>query len=126
MHLIALHDSVGSGNPLGVLNLRPVRGSGQGQGQNFRLSNETVLKLIGKKQKDDTRLILRLAKQKENNPNYGKLNVVSTHITLKIRHKETNRITVSSSLSKAVKELNTTSKTLKSYIKDPTLLICEF
>jgi len=124
MHLIALHDSVGSGNPLGVLNLRPVRGSGQGQ--NFRLSNETVLKLIGKKQKDDTRLILRLAKQKENNPNYGKLNVVSTHITLKIRHKETNRITVSSSLSKAVKELNTTSKTLKSYIKDPTLLRCAF
>lgn len=107
---------------LGVLNIRPVRGSGQ----NFRLSNETIFKLIGKKHKDDTRLILRLAKLKENNHNFNKLNVVSTRINIEVIHKETNRITMYSSLSKAAKDLKTTSKTLKSYIKDKTLFRGEY
>ena len=63
---------------LGVLNLRPVRGSKQ----NFRLSRETILKLIGKKHSNETRLLMSFAKIKENNPNYSKSNVVSTHVNV--------------------------------------------
>ena len=109
---------------LDVLNIRPVRGSGQ----NFRFSNETSIHkwMDGKKHKDDTRLLLRLAKLKENNFNFNKINVVSTRINIEVIHKETNIITMYSSLSKAAKDLKTTSKTLKSYIKDKTLFRGEY
>ena len=80
----------------------------------------------GKKHKDETRLIMRLGKLNKNNPNFNKLNVVSTCINIEVIHKETGRITMYSSLSKAIKELKTTSKTLKSYIEDKTLFRGEY
>ena len=107
---------------LGVLNLRPVRGSKQ----NFRLSRETILKLIGKKHSNETRLIMSLAKMKENNPNYGKSNVVSTCVNVEVKDKETNTIIIYTSFSRAAKELKTTIKTLKSYIGGSTLFRDKF
>ncbi len=100
-----------------VLNIRSVRGSGQ----IFRLSNEVVLKLVGKNHKEDTKLLMSVSKLGENNPKFGKLNVVSTYIKIQVIHTDTNCISIYPSLSKAAKQLNTTSKTLKSYIQYNTL-----
>jgi len=100
-----------------VLNIRPVIGSGQ----RFRLSNEVVLKLIGKKHKEDTKLLMSVSKLGENNPNFGKLNVVSTYTKILVINTDTNCISIYLSLPKAAKQLNTTSKTLKSYTRDNKL-----
>lgn len=64
---------------------------------------------------------MSFAKIKEKNANFGKSNVISSHVNVEVKNKETKLITIYTSLSKAAKKLKTTTKTIKSYIEGYTL-----